>query len=87
MVGQEEKDESNYENYDESDAHEDDDDDDGDETKRDDNIITISYIEPSFNKVEEAIRKVDALLKKQASALRCIMCGFEARNSNSLTNA
>ena len=66
-------------------AEKDESDDEDDVDKNDDNIITINDIEPCLKKVEEAMDKVNVLLQKQTSILKCDTCDFEARNVNGLT--
>ena len=78
MFQHEEKDESDEEEEGNSD-------DEDDADKNDDNIITINDIEPCLKKVEEAMDKVNVLLQKQTSILKCDACDFEARNVNGLT--
>ena len=45
-------------------------------------MISIDDIEPSLRNVEEAMEKVNALLKQKK--WNCDVCEFEARNANSL---
>ena len=71
--------EDNDESGDEENDDDDEDDDDDDESN---NVITIADIEPSMNKVEEAMEKVNELLKKQK--LKCDECDFQAKNANGL---
>ena len=42
-------------------------------------------LEPSLNKVAEAMNKVNNLMRMQASRLKCDQCDFEAKNNNRLT--
>ena len=48
-------------------------------------LIKITDLEPSLKKVEEAMNKVNVLLQKNTSLLKCDLCEFEARNANGLT--
>ena len=76
--------EENEESEDE-DNNEDDDDvneDDVNESREEENVISIDDIEPSLRKVEEAMEKVNELLKQQK--LKCDVCEFQARNANGL---
>ena len=74
--------------------------DDGDEDKNDESsdeednadgengvnkLVNVTDLEPSHRKVEEAMEKVNNLLQKQLSVLKCDLCEFEARNTNGLT--
>ena len=76
-------DESKNENSDEDDDDESDDD-NGDDVS-DKNLVNVSDLEPILKKVEDAMEKVNTLLQKQLSALKCDLCDFEAKNSNGLT--
>ena len=76
--------EENEESEDE-DNNEDDDDvneDDVNKSREEENVISIDDIEPSLRNVEEAMEKVNALLKQKK--WNCDVCEFEARNANSL---
>ena len=75
-----------HEVNDEPDDDEDEQSDDEDDVEKNDeeNIITINDIEPSLKKVEEAMDKVNILLQKQTSLLKCDACDFEAKNTNGL---
>jgi hypothetical protein len=57
----------------------------GDDTEDKSELIKITDLEPSLKKVEEAMTKVNILLQKQSSLLKCDLCEFEARNANGLT--
>ena len=46
--------------------------------------IQIKDLEPSLRKVEEAMEKVNDLLKKKSDNLVCDVCEFEAKNANGL---
>ena len=78
------KHESSDENDDGDESDDDDNDSDGDEDTED-SLIKVRDLEPSIKKVEEAMEKVNVLLKKHTSALKCDLCEFEARNTNGLT--
>ena len=70
---------------DDDDESDDDDGDDDDHNNAEDSLIQVRDLEPSIKKVEEAMEKVNVLLKKHSSALKCDLCEFEARNTNGLT--
>ena len=70
--------EDNDESEDENDEENDDD------KKYDKDVINITDLEPSLKKVQEAMNKVNLLLQKQTSQLKCDLCEFEARNANGL---
>ena len=71
-----------------------DDDDDSDEDVNDNvnendetnesNIIQMKDLEPSLRKVEEAMEKVNELLRKNPNNLACDKCDFVAKNVNGL---
>ena len=82
---QHEKSDENDDDDDASDDNDDDGDDDDDHNDDEDSLIKVRDLEPSIKKVEEAMEKVNVLLKKQTSALKCDLCEFEARNTNGLT--
>ena len=71
-----------HEDNDESGDEDNDDDDEDDDDDESNNVITIADIETSLNKVEEAMEKVNELLKKQR--LKCDVCDFQAKNVNGL---
>ena len=48
-------------------------------------MINITDLEPILKKVEEAMNKINLLLQRQTSQLKCDLCEFEARNENGLT--
>ena len=77
----EEKDDDDGDNSDDDDSEDDDDNEQNDE----ESLVKIRDLEPSIKKVEEAMKKVNVLLQKQTSALKCDDCEFEARNTNGLT--
>ena len=48
-------------------------------------MFKITDIEPSLQKVEDAMEKVQQLLlKENKSKLKCDICEFQAKNSNGL---
>jgi len=59
-----------------------DDEEDVNESIDEENVISIDDIEPSMRKVEEAMEKVNQLLKQQK--LKCDVCEFQAKNMNGL---
>ena len=65
-------------------SDEDDDESEDDEENDDKNLVNVTDLERSMNKVEDAMEKVNILLQKQFSTLKCDLCEFEARNSNGL---
>ena len=70
-------------NYESSD--EDDEEDNADDENGVNKLVNVTDLEPSLKKVEEAMEKVNNLLQKQLSVLKCDLCEFEARNTNGLT--
>ena len=48
------------------------------------NSVQMKDLEPSLRKVEEAMEKVNQLLKKSTNNLICDECDFEAKNMNGL---
>ena len=72
-------DEDDAESEDESDEENDDD------KKNEKEVIRITDLEPSLKKDEEAMNKVNVLLQKKTSLLKCDLCEFEAGNTNGLT--
>ena len=60
-------------------------DEDEDEKSNGKDLVKITDLEPSLKKVEEAMKKVNVLMQKNTSLLKCDLCEFEARNSNGLT--
>ena len=69
---------------DEQNSDGDDDESDNDDENDDKNLVNVTDLEPSIKTYEDAMEKVNTLLQKQFSALKCDLCEFEARNSNCL---
>ena len=80
MFQHEENEESEDEDNNEDDDHVNDD--DVNESREEENVMSIDDIEPSLRKVEEAMEKVNELLKQQK--LKWDVCEFQARNANGL---
>ena len=61
---------------------------DGDQTENDNendiNTVHMKDLKPILKKVEEAMEKVNELLKKKSDNLTCDECEFEAKNANGL---
>ena len=83
----EDEDEDENEEGDEGDEGDESDGADDDELEEHEYLRTVKImdLEPSLKKVEEAMNKVNNLMKMQASRLKCDQCDFEAKNNNGLT--
>ena len=84
MFQHEENNDGDADKNDES-SDEDDDESDNDDENGVKHLVNVTDLEPSLKKVEEAMEKVNNLLQKQVSALKCNLCEFEAKNTNGLT--
>ena len=79
MFSHDERDVSDTESDNENDEE------DIDENDDDTEMFKITDIEPSLQKVEDAMEKVQQLLlKEKKSKLKCDICEFQAKNSNGL---
>ena len=79
------RDVSDDENEDDEESEDESDEENKDEKRSGKDLIKITELEPSLKKVEEAMDKVNVLLQKTTSPLKCDLCEFEARNANGLT--